>query len=318
MKKIFAIAAALLISAASVATFAQAKKPALMVIPSTKWMTQNQYVTNVEVQGQTKEVPDYLRAIHNDPDLQGVINQIGKMFNERGFQLVDLEARLNKIAQKQAEDAVNSSKTSGASINKNPMDQLLETARPDIRLALDYRVNKIGPKRSITFDLTGFDAYSDKNVASASGTGLPSFTVETAVLLEEAVLAHIDNFTDQLQNHFDDILENGREITMDVKVWDSAPIDLEEEFDGTELGEIIDDWVNENTVNHRYSNDGASENMIEFSGIRMPIYNEKGKAMDAKQFGNKLQKFLAAAPYNLECKVQPRGQGRVIVVIGEK
>ena len=65
--------------------------------------------------------------------------------------------------------------------------------------------------------MQGLDAYSDKQIAGASGTGQPSFTAEMPVLLEEAVLAHVDNFNVQLQSHFDDMFANGREIVLELK-----------------------------------------------------------------------------------------------------
>lgn len=317
MKKYLMLAVAALIAAAPAALNGQAKKPSLMVLPDDTWMTQNGYMTKVDNQGEETYVPDYNKALNENPNLKLVINKIGGMFAERGFTLVDLSAKLASLKTKAAEDAVNTSK-SGAAVATNPMDQLLQVARPDIAIKLMYKLKQTGPKKSVTFDLTAIDAYSLSNVANAQGTGLPTIGGDEDVLLEEAVLSHVDNFAESLQTYFDDILANGRIINLDIKVWDSAGIDLEEEFDGTELGEIIDDWVNENTQEHRYTNNGGTEYSIEFTDVRMPLYNEKGKANDARAFAQKLRKFLAAAPYNLVCKVQPRGQGRAIVAIGEK
>ncbi len=311
------LAIAALIAAAPAALNGQAKKPSLMVIPDDTWMTQNGYMTKVDNQGEETYVPDYNKALNENPNLKLVINKIGGLFADRGFNLVDLSAKLQSLKTKAAEDAVNTSK-SGAAVATNPMDQLLQTARPDIAIRLLYKLKQTGPKKSVTFDMTAIDAYTLENVANASGTGLPTIGGDEDALLEEAVLSHVDNFAESMQTYFDDIIENGRKINLDIKVWDSSDVDLEEEYDGTELGEIIDDWVNANTVNHRYSNDGGTEHSIEFTGVRMPLYNEKGKANDARAFAQQLRKYLAGAPYNLVCKVQPRGQGRAILAIGEK
>ena len=45
-------------------------------------------------------------------------------------------------------------------------------------------------------------------------------SAQVTVLLEEAVLAHLDNFNGTLMTHFDDLFENGREVIMRIKVWD--------------------------------------------------------------------------------------------------
>ncbi|MDV7395604.1 DUF6175 family protein, partial [Arthrospira platensis SPKY1] len=129
-----------------------------------------------------------------------------------------------------------------------------------------YTINKQGPQRSITFMLQGLDAYTNKQIAGAQGTGTPSFATETPVLLEEAVISHIDDFNARLQAHFDDLFQNGREIVFQVRIWDSSPIDLEEVFDyngnDLELGEIIEDWVADNTVAGRFNTSTYTENVI--------------------------------------------------------
>jgi len=94
-------------------------------------------------------------------------------------------------------------------------------------MELTYTINTTGPKKSVSYTLRGLDAYTDKQIAGDSGTGAPSFSAELPVLLEEAVLAHIDNFNAQLQAHFDDMFANGREIIVRIKKFDSWPDDLE-------------------------------------------------------------------------------------------
>ena len=73
----------------------------------------------------------------------------------------------------------------------------------------------------------------------------------------------MDNFCAQLQSHFDDMVENGREVTMEVKVVDNGSgIDLTSEYGGEELTDIIDDWVSDNSVNHRYNLTQGSESFL--------------------------------------------------------
>jgi hypothetical protein len=186
-------------------------------------------------------------------------------------------------------------------------------------MQLTYTLNQTGPKRSVTFNLQGIDAYTGKQIAGAQGTGAPSFSSELPVLLEEAVLSQLDNFNAQLQAHFDDLLTNGREVTLRVQVWDNASgTDLESEYDGDELGEIIDDWVFKNSVNGRYSKSESSENYIFFEQVRIPLYDANNKPMDTKDFVQQLRKFLKEPPYNLVCKADMNGLGAGLLYIGEK
>ena len=171
--------------------------------------------------------------------------------------------------------------------------------------------------------MQGLDSYTDKQVATAAGTGEPSFTAELPVLLKEAVLSHIDNFNSSLMTHFDDLFANGREVIIRIKKWDDWDEDLETEYgdDDTELSEIIEDWMADNTVNGRFNTTDATENMMLFEQVRIPLYYEKNgkqRAMDTRRFAKQLSKFLKNEPYLIINKVTTKGLGRATIYLGGK
>ena len=298
------------------AAFGQAKKPTIMVVPSDAWCNKGGYMMTFDNQGSVQKFPDYKMAFQESPDLLLVISKINELMVDRDFPLKNLESALKTVSNESAEDAMLTSK-SGADATETPIDKLRKTAKADIWIQLTWTVNTIGPKKSITFNMQGIDAYTDKQVAGASGTGPQSFSVELPVLLEEAVLSQLDNFNAQLQKHFDDMFANGREIILRIKVWESFDGDLESERDGSELGEIIEKWVNDNTVQHRFSTTDATESMMLFEQVRIPMYNAGVSAMDARAWGQELRKFLKST-YSIESKVMTKGLGGVTLVIGEK
>ncbi|MBQ9077127.1 MAG: hypothetical protein IJY31_04725 [Muribaculaceae bacterium] len=298
---------------------AQAKKPTLMVFPADVWMNQHGYVQAVETQGRTRQIPDYEKAFQNDRAVNNVVAKIGEMMTERGMNLESVAETLRQLEQTALEDEFLVSNESGASLAENTYDKLLNTVKSDIRIYVDWNINTVGPRRSVTYTLTGRDAYTGKQVANASGTGAASYAAEEAVLLEEAVLEHMDQFVSQLQMHFDDLLANGREVSVSVRVFDNGSgLSLEEEYDGYELSEIIENWMHENTVNHRFSTKTTTSNRIDFNQVRIPLYDERGRAMDAKRFVSGLRKYLRAEPYKIVSKDSSRGLGFGILVLGEK
>ena len=212
MKRLVLLFAALL---AGIALYGQAKKPTIMVVPSDNWCVQHGFTDEFDNLGKRVIVPDYVAALQNDSDLLLAISKINEMMAERGFPLKNLESCLKSLASQDAEDALLMSK-SGETVAESPVDRLKKVAKADILIQLTYTLNQVGPKRSLTFNLQGLDAYTNKQVAAASGTGSPSFTPELAILIEEAVLMHIDSFNAQLQSHFDDLFENGREIVVRI------------------------------------------------------------------------------------------------------
>lgn len=297
--------------------FGQARKPTIMVVPSDYLCISKGYVMTFDDMGSTRTLPDYRAALQQSSELLLVIGKINTLMADRGFPLKNLESVLKSLEQQSAEDAMMISK-SGSDLAESPLDALKRVAKADIIMQVTWDVNTTGPKRSVTFNLQGLDSYTDKQIAGAQGTGTPSFSAELPVLLEEAVLSHLDNFNAQLQTHFDDLFENGREISMRIRIWSTSPVDLEEEYDGYELGEIIEDWMHDNTLNGRFNTSDATENMMVFEQVRIPLFDDRERAMDARMFAQNLRRFLNRSPYNLDVKVSTRGLGQAQIIIGEK
>ena len=303
---------------ACIAVFGQAKKPTIMVVPSDVWCIQNNFSTTYNNQGVKETVPDYTRALQSDANLLLAIGKINSMMTDRGFPLKDLQTVTKSINQKNAEDNMIQSKTSGASLAENPIDRLRRVAKADIIMQLTYTLNVMGPKYSITYNLQGLDAYTNKQIAGAQGTGKQTFTAELPVLLEEAVINNMDNFCDQLMMYFADIQENGREVAVDIRVFDNGSgLDLETEFDDRELTEIIDDWMSDNTVSHVFNKSDGSETFIQYEQVRIPLYKANGQQMDTESFVRELRTYLKKN-FKIESKVMTRGLGRCILAIGEK
>ena len=295
--------------------FSQAKKPTLMVVPSDLYCNQHGYTQTFNNQGQTEIVPDYKRALQNDPQLLTGITVIGQMMADRGFPLKLMEQELKSLNEESAEDALLTSK-SGADIAESPVDRLKKKSKSDIILQVTWLVNRAGPKYSLTFNLLGIDAYTNKQIAACQGTGDPTFSAELPVLIEESIANHLETFTTQLQNHFDDMFENGREITLRVKKWEDSEFDLESEFDGTELSDIIEDWVSANTVKGRFNTSDATENFMFFEQVRIPLFDENQRAMDARRWTRGLINKLKTL--GVPAKLMMKGLGQATIVIGGK
>ncbi len=302
----------------TVSAMGQAKKPTLMVVPSDAWCKEHGFEQTFDNQGTPEQIPDYKAAVSTDKQLNAVISKINILMADRGFPLKDLQQNVKSINNLSAEDRLITSKRSGSAITESPLDRLRRTAKADIILEIDWTVNTLGPKSSITYNLRALDAYSNKQVAGAEGTGTGSFSAELPVLLEEAVQDHMDAFAARLQEHFDDLLENGREVVLDMRIFDSSTVDFEKEYNGYELNEVIDNWLAENCVNHRFSKSDATETMILYEQVRIPLYKQNGMAQDTYGFARDLARFLGAAPYNIPVKTINRGLGRCLLVFGEK
>ncbi len=321
MRKMLMFSVALMLAASA---FGQAKKPTIMVVPSDRYCITKGYSTKINNQGTETELPDYKKALQNDAELRMAISKMSGIMADREFPLKDLEQELRNIANESAESTMLTG-SGGSSVSESPIDVLKRTAKADIIMDLDFSVVKQGPKNSIMYTLNGLEAYTSKNIASSTGVGSPSTSASVELLIEEAVLSHMDEFCGRLQAHFDDMFNNGREVKIMVKVFDGSDVNLSDEYDYNgetdELSIFIEDWMADNTVSGRFSLSDATENFQRYEQVRIPMFYERNgrqRAMDTRTFVNNLKKFLAEAPFNLESKVYMRGLGEAWVIIGEK
>ena len=311
---IFSIALALVALVAS----AQIKKPELMVIPSDNWCIQNGFFTEVENMGMTVKVPNYKQALQESMGLKLAIAKLNDLMAERQFPLQSLEQTIKNLEQRRMEDNLTTSKA-GNELAESPLDEVARTAKCDIILELSWEQKTFGPKHSVSYILEARDAYTGKSIGASAGTGAPSFSADVDVLLEEAIVANMDNFNNRLMDHFTEMQEIGREIVIDIKVFanNAAGIDLETEFGGEELVDIIENWLQLNTVQGRFSRQYSSENVANFTQVRIPVYDERGRAIDANGFAKQLAKYLRK-DFNIPVKVMVKGLGRAVLVLGEK
>ena len=308
----------LLLFSTVVVAFSQAKKPTLMILPSDNWCVQRYFMTEFDNQGTKQKVPNYKQAFQEDTEIGQVISKIGGLMIDRGFPLKDVEQELKAIEARTAESNMTSSTTSGSSISESPLDKLKNRAKADILIQISWQVNKTEQGKSVSFILEAFDAYTSKRIASSTGNGTPNTTDIIPVLLQNAILANIDPFAAQLQSHFDDMFNNGREILLTVKKWESWDKNLETEINDNEIRNHIYDWLEKNAVKGRFNESNSTENRIDYEQVRIPLFDERNRALDARQFAINLQKYLKAAPFNFEVKLMTRGLGEAILVLGEK
>ncbi len=322
---VFSILALMLASS----MFAQpAKKPILMVVPSDQYCISRGYTMEFENQGQKKILPDYKAALQNDSDLRLVISKMSGIMADRGFPLRDLEQQLKKLENERAQKNMTISSSTGMGLMETPMDMLLRTAKADIVLDLGFEIKRRGPQYYITYILNGYDAYSSKNIATSSGAGEPSSAATPDKLLEEAVLAHMDEFNDRLMNHFKDMFEKGREVTIQILVNEAAMDNLETEYEWKgrtgELRRIINAWFQLNTVEGRFSTGMSTETTLIMEQVRIPLtakddWTGQEVALDTEGFAQQLRGFLKdEIGLNETIKIAPKGLGEAWLIIGGK
>ena len=290
---------------------AQEKKPTLMILPSDNWCDQR-YFMNLGVQVKT---PNYQQAFVEDSELPLVISKVGGLLTSLGYSVKDAEMETKAVFARMAEDNLTLSKESGSTIAERPLDMIKRRAKMDILIQLWWNVNKESGGKSVSFILEAFDSYTSKRIATSSGTGNPSSDI-IPVLLEQAVAEHINEFDIQMTRYYQEMESKGREIVVNIRRWDNWENDLETEYDGLELVEVIEDWMSDHAVNGVFNLSDATENFAQFEQVRIPLFDERGRAEDARGFVSELRKYLNAM--DIPAKLVMRGLGEANLILGEK
>lgn len=314
MKRIIAFLLFLLMT--NLCVFAQtAKKPTIMVIPSDHWCTSRYFTKVMDNQGKKVTINDYEAAFREDAELYSVAAKIGEIMAADGYPVKDYMQEYKSLMDEQTEEKVTMS-SMGSMIEETSLDMLRRRVKYDIELRVDWTINQEAKGHSVSLNIAAIDTYSNKQVAAANGTGKAADKIVVR-LIENALKEEMKSFSAQLNNHFKDVQTNGREITLQIRCWDSGMITLEDENeDGDELIDVIAEWVEDNTVNGAFNLASNTETRAKFEQVRIPMFNDKGRAMDARMFANQLRKYLREQ--SIECKVMNKGLGDAVLVLGEK
>lgn len=284
--------------------------PTIMFLPDKAWCNANGYVDRSEHNGKTRISEKYDEAFLNT-DLKNVVVQLNGLMKDNGLPAKDYGASSEiDDEEEMEEEAYNEDTQSGGEMEMTAYEALMNKLRPDILIRVGWDVNTVGFSRTISYRMEAIDSYSGKSIAQVTGeTPTLKTTIPIAAALKNAATEHMGEFISRLQEHFDDLQTNGREITVACRIGNNGSgINFNSEYNGKPLSTIISDWMNDNTVNHVYSTRSSSRNRINFEQVRIPFKDSGGRVMQAKEFVEQLQNYLRNN-CNLKCENTTKGLG---------
>lgn len=269
----------------------QQQKPSMLVIPSDQLLQRFGKLKQQEALGKTLQIRDYNGYLLSDQDAKFIISSIQSKFVEFGYPLNDLEQTLKSINDQEMLDAV-------TGIQKDAKTILLTNAKPDIILELDYSLATDRSTRdftkSLTYSLRAIDAFSNRVVATIQQTDFIAGKAKTpAALMDAALSKDSKDFTKQINNYFNDVIANGRDITLRVTIEDGVNLTMSDEcLDGDTYTDFIIDWVKVNTLLGAYNMNRNTDTEMYFTNVRIKTLNENGTQYSAYDFARELTKAL--------------------------
>jgi hypothetical protein len=135
-------------------------------------------------------------------------------------------------------------------------------------------------------------------------------------LLKEAVNNQIDPFLSTIESYVEDVFSNGRKVVVLCNADESWNGDFDKEYNGKELKEIIENWLQDNAVKGSAEMAiNSGENQLVYD-VRIPIFDENQKGLNTEKFIKPLSTMLKNAPYNLQNKTSRISLGMAEITFG--
>lgn len=302
-------------------------KPTIMIFPSDTWMQENNYYSIKDNQGVKQFIPDYATALR-DNKLNIAIRTLDGLVGERGYPTVRLEEEMKSISQSDAISNMVDGRDGGAA-ESTVLEDLLNSAKADIIWKVSWTKNTNGIQNWIEYGIEALDAYTNTAFAVEDGSGPKSMSASEGDLIRQAVTDKMDAFLSEHQTYFNKITEEGREIQLELRRFDSFEYYFNDdvEFKGREMefGELIRGYIGSIAKDRNFSFD-YSDNRMNAKSIRIEMTEEVenifeggtvDEPLDAGKFALKITRFISKE-FGYPSKVQSLGLGKAVIYVGEK
>ncbi|NBA85016.1 hypothetical protein GVN16_04555 [Emticicia sp. CRIBPO] len=227
-----------------------------------------------------------LRANFESNELLRVaITKVKEAFDQRGVNTIDFRAKLKQLSN--AEALQSDQKTS-------IKDDVIAISGADVYIEVEANPNYSSTGNSVTIIMSAYDAFSGESYANKVSNSAKFYTTNYEKLVEKSVATEVPNLLSTIQEKFDDIQVNGRTITIRVGIDEKSKLKMDSEVDkeGNYLGDIIEDYVRDNSFKNKYHLQGVSDTKITFDLVKVPLKDASDNPFRLSRFASDFRRFL--------------------------
>ena len=232
------------------------------------------------------EGEDIRQSLDVSNDKRQVIAQISGAFADKGFPTKDFYANFKSVSQSAAfEDDTQTDLKS----------QIIQSSGADIFVEADIDINTQHDGNSVRVVIKACEASTSKVLASKIGDSGKYYTTDYGKLGAKAVEKAMDGFLTTMQQSFNDMIENGRSIVVNVSFSEMSDYDTTSEIgeDGFELRDLLELWMEENAYKNYYHIQGTTAKKMIFDEVRIPLKDPTtGRNYNINKFSLSLSLFF--------------------------
>jgi len=234
-----------------------------------------------------KEEQQLRTVLENDGPLRIAVTKVKEGFDNRGFSTTDFRAKLNQLNNDRVMEMENA---------MSLKQEVIELSGADIYVEVEVQKTRSPSGNSATVVMTAYDAFSSLSLANKVATSPKFYTDDYNKLTEKALGNTVEEFLNTIQLKFDDIVKNGRTITMNVTFAEASEWDMDAEV-GTEgdlLSDAIEDWLTDNSLQGNYHLQGVTATKLLVDAIKVPMQDEKGRSFRTSRYAGLFRNYLSS------------------------
>jgi hypothetical protein len=235
------------------------------------------------------EDEDMKKFYDNNMDIQIAIAKINEALMNRGGKIISFNQVKNEVKQNfRLNKSVNNAYDFKSIV--------LQESNADIyvEVKMDVKNNSNRNAKSVNLLLECYQVGTGNILATKPVTGPMFQTEDVGQLVMLAVDKIAEEFLNQMQASFDDILENGQSIYVEFTVAQDSDINLESKIGEKSLSQLLDEWFRLHTVNESVNIQGDTDLQLIFSDAKIPVRNPKNpkKNYNGRDFFYEIESYL--------------------------
>lgn len=232
-----------------------------------------------------KEGEDARKVLDDANDKRQVINAIEGAFSKRGYKTKNIYQVFKNQSQRVAFQ-------DGAATDL--VSKIVAASGADISIEADININQQSNGTSVRVGLSAREVSTSNVLASKIGDSGRFYTTDIGKLGEKAIEKGMDDFLATMQNSFNDMIVNGRSISVEISFDEMSDYDMSSEVgsSGDELRDVLEEWMEQNAYKNYYHIQGTTDKSMIFDEVRIPLKNENGTNYNASKFGKQLGDFF--------------------------
>ncbi|SEP98160.1 DUF6175 family protein [Neolewinella agarilytica] len=244
-----------------------------------------------------KEDEQLRTALEKNEALRIAVSKVKEGFDDRGYSTIDFRSKLNQLGNDQVME----------SDNVTSLKQMvIELSGADIFVEVEVQKNRSSSGNSVAVVLSAYDAYSSESLANKVGTSPKFYSEDYAKLTTRALGDNVEELLNTIQLKFDDIVANGRTITMNIGFSQASEYDMDSEVGVDEdlLSDVIEDWLYDNSFGNYYHLQGITATKMIVDAFKVPLRDDKGRNFRVSRLASQFRKDFSELGLEITRDVQ--------------